>query len=589
MTKFGSEEMNKFQARIDRASNEADEELKTLRELEIFVLDNSVRETTVGTARGHVLEDKINILKAIAETELNEVILGTYGAMRNVDDQIPKHWVDLGGTLENMWGFSEAYNALDPYGVPIDEPASGLLKMVNDHKMSNAIIEIDLCSPAINYQQFDLNQFIFKQVEWANKNLIPRGEQKLAPRVIVNLRDFANFETDTEGLIRSLHLIESLGNMPSNQRPFGLMIEEPTGFLLPETVSKLTSIIRETMISANWSNGKLLVHVHCGFGLAESTVLEALANGANGIWSAVCKAGAALGHACSSITLTNLARLGNKYVTSTYNLPAIIKAARTVHTIASKEPAPRDQEVYGKEAFDLVFGGWHGFMGDKMSAVASMIGVKQTVRISDFANAEMLHQAMIERFGEPQETGWDENLCQKMEEKIDEHLLLGQSFDYNTIIGLAQLYEYSGGCISSSMLQIITSDSDIPDEHPLIVSLKQRWQKLSEKINSPRHLEELTPNPSLFWQNPDIPGTMPEIQIEHFLDDILTGVRVTEKQRDIIANVLDVDGNGYVSWQEFVFRLKWAILQKNILYYPTPEALILGTFESILNSHIWSD
>ncbi|MEO1372881.1 MAG: hypothetical protein AAFW70_00870 [Cyanobacteria bacterium J06635_10] len=576
--------MNKFKAIIDKVSHEADEELKTLRELEVFVLDNSVRETTVGTARGHVLEDKINILKAIAETELNEVILGTYGANRNVDDQIPKHWIDLGGTLDNMWGFSEAYNALDQSGVPIDEPASGLLEMANDHKMSNAIIEIDLCSPAINYQQFSLNQFILNQVEWANKNLIPRGEQKLPPRVLVNLRDFANFETDTEGLIRCLHLIESLGNLPSNQRPFGLMIEEPTGFLLPETVSKLTRIIRETMISANWSNGKLLVHVHCGFGLAESTTLEALANGADGIWSAVCKAGAALGHSCSSITLTNLARLGNKFVTRTYKLPAIIKAARKVHTIASKEPVPRDQEVYGKEAFDLVFGGWHGFMGDKMSAVASIIGVKQTVRISDFANAEMLHQAMIERFGEPEKTGWDEKLCKKMEEKIDEHLLLGQSFDYNTITGLAQLYEYSGGCISSSMLQIITSDSDIPNEHPLIVSLKQRWKKLSEKFNSPSHknLEELISIPSIFWQNPEIPETMEEIPVNYFLDDIFRGFHVTEKQREMISNLLDVDGNGYASWQEFVFRLKWTIQQKGLLYYSTPEALILGTFEFIL-------
>ncbi|NEO18397.1 MULTISPECIES: EF-hand domain-containing protein [unclassified Moorena] len=75
---------------------------------------------------------------------------------------------------------------------------------------------------------------------------------------------------------------------------------------------------------------------------------------------------------------------------------------------------------------------------------------------------------------------------------------------------------------------------------------------------------------------------MEEIPIHHFLDDIFTGVNVTEKPREMICNLLDVDGNGYVSWQEFVFRLKWAIQQKGLLYYPTPEALILGTFEFIL-------
>ena len=40
-------------------------EKKTLKELDIFVLDNSLRETTVGQLRGHTLENKSKILEQV--------------------------------------------------------------------------------------------------------------------------------------------------------------------------------------------------------------------------------------------------------------------------------------------------------------------------------------------------------------------------------------------------------------------------------------------------------------------------------------------------------------------------------------------
>jgi hypothetical protein len=44
----------------------------------------------------------------------------------------------------------------------------------------------------------------------------------------------------------------------------------------------------------------------------QAVVIECLASGATGIWCAICDEGAATGHAGSLITLTNLARIGNK-------------------------------------------------------------------------------------------------------------------------------------------------------------------------------------------------------------------------------------------------------------------------------------
>ena len=59
---------------------------------------------------------------------------------------------------------------------------------------------------------------------------------------------------------------------------------------------------------AGWNNGHLFAHVHEKWGFSVGAQLECLANGANGIWASVCEEGAALGHACSTLTLMNLIR-----------------------------------------------------------------------------------------------------------------------------------------------------------------------------------------------------------------------------------------------------------------------------------------
>ena len=66
------------------------------------------------------------------------------------------------------------------------------------------------------------------------------------------------------------------------------------------------------MDKCNWQSGKLLAHVHKRWGIGDTVQLECLINGANGVWASVCEEGAAMGHACSAITLMNLIRMGNK-------------------------------------------------------------------------------------------------------------------------------------------------------------------------------------------------------------------------------------------------------------------------------------
>ena len=40
--------------------------MKRLKELDLFVLDNSIRETTVGQLKGHTLDDKVQIYNEVS-------------------------------------------------------------------------------------------------------------------------------------------------------------------------------------------------------------------------------------------------------------------------------------------------------------------------------------------------------------------------------------------------------------------------------------------------------------------------------------------------------------------------------------------
>lgn len=133
-------------------------------------------------------------------------------------------------------------------------------------------------------------------------------------------------------------------------RPEGCIFEDPGGESLPSDLSREVAAVRAVMDGNGWDEGQLMIHVHHGYGLSEAIVLECLASGATGIWAGVCKEGAGVGHASSIMTLTNLTRLGNPYVTVDYNMPAMREAAVEVTRIVTGREPPETTEIYGARA-----------------------------------------------------------------------------------------------------------------------------------------------------------------------------------------------------------------------------------------------
>ena len=62
-----------FQAQMNRMNEdfrEQNEKLKQLKELDLFVLDNSLRESTVGQLRGHTIENKWKIYNEVSQSNV---------------------------------------------------------------------------------------------------------------------------------------------------------------------------------------------------------------------------------------------------------------------------------------------------------------------------------------------------------------------------------------------------------------------------------------------------------------------------------------------------------------------------------------
>jgi hypothetical protein len=171
-----------------------------------------------------------------------------------------------GRTLESILKESTSKQGRVPLG----------LLMMAGYGIGNAIIEIDTSLETFDYTTHDIVERCKFLIRWCKENLprrnIPEGEDDLA-RVLINLRDFSNYNRSKGGLEQALHIVDSLSRLPLGQRPFGFMMEEPTGWLFPDEVGRLCKMVRLTMERAGFPEGRFLVHIHWAFGLAEAVQL----------------------------------------------------------------------------------------------------------------------------------------------------------------------------------------------------------------------------------------------------------------------------------------------------------------------------
>ena len=225
----------------------------TLRNLDCFVLDNSICESTVGQLRGHTLENKWKIYEEVKKCGFKNIVVASFAHMTWVDDHFVQQLVERSEDQSTLFAFTEATagvknGVMDTKTLPI-----GLEKM-QKFGLWNPIIEVDLANKSVDNEKFttqDLCQLLLKWIDWTLTKLSRNG------KILVNLRDLPEVMT-SETPERVFVVVSFLGSLLPEKRPFGIMYEEPTGNYLPGEVGAWTAGIRRVMDKCNWQAGKLV-------------------------------------------------------------------------------------------------------------------------------------------------------------------------------------------------------------------------------------------------------------------------------------------------------------------------------------------
>jgi hypothetical protein len=278
-----------------------------LRELKPFVLDNSLRESTVAQQRGHVKSDKYAILKAVEPTGLEQFIVAAFGELPRVEDEWMEELQRNGEMKPNFWAFTELRDTV-VNGIPLPDIPLGLKKIIQ-YQIPNVIIEIDLSCHQTDWnegQSWNLSahcELIRSRIMTIKEKLLQEKSQ-----IFINLRDAVKTFEHLETAHRLVVVAVYLAKLPTSLRPLGLLFEEPDGTTFPWQIRDLVVLLRKAMENNGWADGELLIHVHKNYGLSEGVIQEALAWGCTGIWCGISEEGAGTGVASTLMTLTNLAR-----------------------------------------------------------------------------------------------------------------------------------------------------------------------------------------------------------------------------------------------------------------------------------------
>ena len=295
------------------------------------------------------------------------------------------------------------------------------------------------------------------------------------------------------------------------------------------------------MDSRKWS-GNLLAHVHKKWALGEMTQLECLVNGANGIWASVCEEGAALGHACSTVTMMNLVRIGNTKVQERYNCTRLREVASNVTKITTGMPPHPKQVIYGERALDLAFDFGSiagGTVEESDFDLAEFFGEKAPIRISTLSSDDMIHERLVNLFGEDPQFTMD--TAHIMKETMLADLTGNRKEEYMSAAGIALLFDRSGGKLTAKMADVIEG-----------VEIKGT------------HAQELIDEVHRIWDQWDIEEDKEiddRLKFQSFYNGFMAPYFGCFKCSDTIKalKAIDMDEDGYIDWNEFQLYLKWAM------------------------------
>jgi len=514
---------------ITKELQEVTEKRNVLKNLDLFVLDNSLRETTVGQLRGHTIENKWEIYDEVKKVGFKHTVVASFSHMTRIGDTFIQQLHDKGEDMTYKYAFTEfsdnAVNEIPSPDIPIG------LQKCKELGIKNIIMEADLVYYAYDYSKFThekMCELFDARFKWTRKNL---SEDSL---IMVNLRDLPDAMK-----LQPERALKCINYLASYQPPiFGILFEE-SGKFFPEEIGVFVKAIREELDRCEFK-GNFLTHVHQQWGMLEMTQLECLANGCNGIWAGLCEEGASMGHASSCLTVLNLIRMGNTKVLKSFNCKEIRNGAINVTKITTGKPPHPKQPVYGARAVDQVFGLPQfdpEMTGEGDFSLTEFLGVDAVQRITTLADEKMIVTRMTRLFGEDEQ--FTKEIAKKMKEIMLEDLGNNKKEEYHSAVGLAILFDRAGGKQTGAMADAI-AEVEVKSVHieNLISEIRERWNEWDLRDGK---IDDMLDFNSFY---------------NGFMAAYFGCYRCDETRKALKA--LDMDNDGSVDWNEFAVYLKWA-------------------------------
>ena len=139
--------MSYFQANIQKMKIDIGtiriKKRQKLENLELLILDNSIRESSVGQLRGHTLENKKAIYEQVKQCGINLMIVALLEETPSVDDDFCQWLKDQNEDFSQFVSFSEISTGLKNGVYDTEIIPCGMLKN-KEYGLYNVMFEIDL-------------------------------------------------------------------------------------------------------------------------------------------------------------------------------------------------------------------------------------------------------------------------------------------------------------------------------------------------------------------------------------------------------------------------------------------------------------
>ena len=409
---------------------DAQQKLEKLRTIKPYLIDLSLRENPVGSRMGQNLADKLSILPRLREFGFRNIFLGTLDYSMpdelEVDDDFMMYLRDHEIDMTSCFAFT-AMGIASPDGVFVPDPSQLKLQA---YGVPNTLHEIYLSKAGMDgqYDLATLRRSLPLSIQWLNDNI--RGDHGGKPRILINIVDGCDAFAESPETVCSI--LQLLAEQPIE----GVSIEDDRGTYLPFQVGAYVAIARSLLPTPL----QLLVHVHAGAGVENASAIEALLNGADGIWGGLPKQAAIIGHASLGELIANLVRVGNPHMQD-YRLDQLLPLATAFQTLDQELPVPDDTPILGNNAYRLPLSFFRQLPDRLMDLVPEAIGGEYRYRICPVVSDTLVIAGRLAEVTGRRQEEFPQAVVEQMIRLMRRDLRAGVRIVYDQPENLLALYE----------------------------------------------------------------------------------------------------------------------------------------------------